>query len=49
MGGAAGQYMATLPDGQVVEPRRSFELWQQSVYGQAEPWLQMEGNPGRNC
>ena len=42
-GGQPAKETVTLPDGQVrLEPRRSFESWQQLVKGHSDPWSAMD-------
>ncbi len=41
--GAPSKFVATSPDGRVVlQPRRSFEVWKQSVGGRARDWSRTE-------
>ncbi|MEX5748439.1 GAF domain-containing protein [Massilia sp. X63] len=39
-GGEPAKEMVALPDGRVrLEPRRSFAVWQESVLGHSDPWM----------
>lgn len=41
--------MVTLPDGQIIlEPRRSFAAWQETVRGHSAPWTQTEAEALQN-
>ncbi|CAN7586707.1 EAL domain-containing protein [Massilia sp. LjRoot122] len=48
-GGEPVKDVVPLPNGRVrLEPRRSFAVWQQSVRGHAEPWLQTDAEALQN-
>ncbi|QOL50288.1 bifunctional diguanylate cyclase/phosphodiesterase [Massilia litorea] len=48
-GGEPVKDVVALPNGRIrLEPRRSFAVWQQSVKGHSDPWLQADGEALQN-
>ena len=48
-GGEPVKDIVTLPNGRVrLEPRRSFEVWKQSVRGHSDPWQQTDADALQN-
>jgi diguanylate cyclase (GGDEF)-like protein len=48
-GGEPVKDVVALPNGRIrLEPRRSFAVWQQSVKGHSDPWLQADGDALQN-
>ncbi len=48
-GGEPVKEIVSLPDGRVrLEPRRSFAVWQQSVRGHSDPWLETDAEALQN-